>query len=1081
MKRKRWGVMNCIKALMCLVCGAGATFFSTSAARHTLKHSAFDHRSVLLIAAQQRGRRPKATGARKATGRTIDFSREIQPIFKASCYQCHSGDEPKGQLRLDSRAMALRGGISGPVIIAGNSRDSRLIHRVMGLGGEPRMPFKGAPLTPQQIAKLRAWIDQGAQWPDAAAGASAPPQKHWAYVKPARPQPPAVKQRSWIRNPIDNFILARLEKEGLKPSPEAPKETLIRRVSLDLVGLPPSVEEVDEFLADTSPDAYEKLVDRLLASPHYGERWARPWLDLARYADTNGYEKDRRRSIWKYRDWVINALNKDMPFDQFTVEQISGDMLPDATIDQKIATGFHRNAMLNEEGGVDPEEVRWETNVDRVGTTATVWLGTTLACAQCHNHKYDPFTQKEFYQFLAFFDNVDYRIEGDASISEAKLREPVLELPTPEQDARRKAIEAELARLKETLRARTPELEAAQAAWEREVTSSGAEWMPLDPLQLSSSGGSTLTRADDKSVLASGPNPETDTYLIEARTSLKNITGLRLEALTDPRLPQGGPGRDTYGNFALTGLKVEIAPAASPNRFEPVDFSDAVADDARGPFKPKTLITSASSENEPKGWEIDATRDEKRLNRQAVFVAREPFGFDQETLIRISLKHESENGRQGIGRFRLSLTTAKDPRIIASVPVKLRPVLDLPAAARAPKQSQDLEAFYRSIAPSLKPARDRVAELQDELQQLGIASTLIMRERVSYERPSTYMRVRGSFTNKGEKVYASTPAALHSFPADQMPNRLGLARWLVDENNPLTARVTVNRFWEQIFGRGIVETSEDFGAQGARPTHPELLDWLATEFIRRKWSMKEMVRLIVTSATYRQSSKVTPALLERDPYNRLLARGPRVRLEAEAIRDVGLAVSGLLSPKIGGPSVFPYQPDGIWSIPYNDDKWTPSEGEDRYRRGIYTFWRRTSPYPSFLTFDATSCEFCTVRRVRTNTPLQALTILNDPAFFEMARGLARRVLKEAPPEAQARAVYGFRLCLARRPSESEVAQLIALYNQQLEIFTRDPTAARKPAGLPAAVDEQGTAAAEIAAWTMVSNALLNLDETITKE
>ncbi|HXG63654.1 MAG TPA: PSD1 and planctomycete cytochrome C domain-containing protein [Blastocatellia bacterium] len=1014
----------------------------------------------------------------------VDFVRDIQPIFQKSCYPCHGPKRAMGQLRFDEKSLAFKGGISGKVIIPGNSQGSRLVQRLLGLGGEAQMPMGGDPLPPEQIALIRAWIDQGAGWPGAEdAKEEAKPAeiaKHWAYVKPVRPEPPAVKNAAWVRNPIDNFVLARLEKEGLAPSPEAPKETLIRRLYLDLIGLPPSPAEVDAFLADKSNDAYERLVDRLLASPHYGERWARPWLDLARYADTNGYEKDLRRTIWKYRDWVINAFNKDMPFDQFTVEQIAGDMLPGATEEQKIASGFHRNAMTNQEGGVDQQEALFEAILDRVSTTATVWLGSTLACAQCHNHKYDPFTQKEFYQFYAFFANTDYRMEGDASVSEEKLIEPVLELPTAEQQARRREIETEIAGLKETLRTRTPELEAQQAVWENEVRSSYNDWTPLDPTRLLSTGGATLKTLSDTSVLVSGANPEKDTYVIEARTNLTGITGLRLEALPDARLPRGGPGRDPYGNFFLTGFHAEIRAADGSAKAETLVFSDVVADDAAKGAKNLIEQKKELSDYKPSGWAIDASKEETRLARQLVFVPEKPFGFGKETLIRIVLKHESLDGGQGIGRFRLSVTTAKEPKKIVEISAKLRPVLETPADSRQEKQKRQLADFYLTIAPALKEARSRLEALQKSLKDLGIVSTLVMRERPSFERPATPLRIRGSFTNPGDKVYAGVPAVLHPLPESQLPNRLGLARWLVDENNPLVARVTVNRFWEQLFGRGIVETSEDFGAQGTPPTHPELLDWLATEFMRQKWSMKAIIRLTVTSATYRQSSKVTPELLERDPYNRLLARGSRFRMEAEMIRDVALAASGLLGRKIGGPSVFPYQPEGIWSLPYNDDKWVMSKGEDRYRRGIYTFWRRTAPYPAFLPFDAPSRETCTVRRVRTNTPLQALTTLNDPAFFEMAKGLATRILTEAPATTQGRIAYGFRLCAARSPKPAEAERLAALYQQQIEQFTKDTDAAKKLIDGVALSGAQASEA-EFAAWSVVANVLLNLDETLTRE
>jgi hypothetical protein len=751
----------------------------------------------------------------------VSFAREIQPVLKASCYQCHGPERQEAGLRLDSRAALLKGGASGPAVVPGREAESRLVRRLLGQGGGARMPLGFAPLPKATIDRIRAWIDQGALWPDATDA-----RKHWAWIAPVRPALPTVRDIRWARNPIDRFVLARLEREGLKPSPPAERGTLIRRVTLDLIGLPPTPREVDAFVADPSPNAYEKVVDRLLASPHYGERWARPWLDLARYADTNGYEKDNPRSIWPYRDWIIHALNQDMPYDRFTIEQLAGDLLPNATRDQKIATGFHRNTMLNQEGGVDEEEQRWLTLIDRVGTTGTVWLGTTLACAQCHDHKYDPFKQKEFYRLLAFFDHTE---------------EPALELPSPEQEPRRKAVQAEI----------------------------------------------------------------------------------------------------------------------------------------------DTLETKA-------------------------------------------------------------------------------------------KQT-----------PGDKSAAEHLAALKKQLAGLNIPATLVMAEKPESVPAVTYTRVKGEFLHKGVRVTTGVPAILNPFRRTWPQNRLGLAYWLVDPANPLTARVAVNRAWEQLFGRGIVETSENFGTQGAPPTHPELLDWLAVTFRERPspahpescgWSLKKLHRLIVTSATYRQSSRSIPALRERDPENRLLARGPRFRMEAEMLRDTALAIGGLLSPKIGGPSVYPLQPDGIWDVPYSGEKWVTSTGEDRYRRGLYTFWRRSAPYPEFVTFDATSREFCTVRRSRTDTPLQALTTLNDPAFFDTARGLARRMRTEAGSNPAVKAAYGFRLCVARHPTPSETARLVALYRQERARYASDPKAASAMAGGP-----EGADIFDRAAWTVVANVLLNLDETLTKE
>ncbi len=974
---------------------------------------------------------------------------------------------------------------------------SLLMRRVLGLDGEDQMPLDGDPLPEAAIARLRAWIDQGALMPGAAdTGASSGARatadtEHWSYVKPARPELPPVGRTAWPRTPIDRFVLARLEREKLPPSPDAPKATLLRRVSLDLTGLPPTPAELDAFLADTTPDAYDRVVDRLLASPRYGERWARPWLDLARYADTNGYEKDNRRSIWKYRDWVIDALNRDLPFDQFTIEQIAGDMLPEGsdqqrTLDQKIATGFHRNAMTNEEGGVDPDESMYETLVDRVNTTATVWLGSTIGCAQCHNHKYDPFSQKDYFRLLAFFANSDYesRTFGDGT----RYFEARLDLATPEQEAARKRAQAVIDGLEQELKTVTPELRAAQELWEQSLRAAERAWIPLAPAHANATNGVTLTALPDHSLLASGPNPVLTSYEITVDTTAQGITGLRLETLPDRSLPRNGPGRDAYGHFRVTGLHVEIAPATSPGaRREAVQFTTIKVDDSAYPFAAADLLAAGRGPASRKGgsWAINAMRDSERVPRHAVLAAQTPFGFPGGTRITVRIDHLDGTIGQGIGRLRLSVTTDPDPLVGSELAARLRPILAQQASERSPAQAEELAAFFRATAPSLQPTRDALTAARKALADLQIPSTLVMKERPSFERPSYELRERGSFTARGERVYARTPDALHPMRNDLPMNRLGLARWLVDDNNPLVARVAVNRFWEQLFGRGLVETSEDFGAQGALPTHPELLDWLATEFVAGKWSQKAILRTIVRSATYRQSSAASAALEERDPYNRLLARGPRVRMEAEMVRDTALAASGLLSPKMYGPSVYPLQPPGIWNMPYNSDKWATSEGEDRYRRSLYTFWRRTSPYPSFMTFDATSREFCQVRRVRTNTPLQALTLLNDPASFDTARALARRMLEEsvaspanAANPARARAAFGIKLVLSREARPDELTRLVALYERERRHYQERSSAAAKVVGRD---DDRTSDEAELAAWTIVANVLLNLDEAVTKQ
>ena len=630
-------------------------------------------------------------GVGAAVAQTPDFDRDVLPIFETSCTSCHGGELQESQLRLDSEAAVMQGGVSGRVIAPGDGDASPLVRRLLGKD-EPQMPMGGDPLSPEELTVIRTWIGALSPSPIDDRGST-----HWAFIKPAPPELPTVENSGWSRNPIDLFVLAALEKEGLipSPSPEATKETLIRRLSLDLIGLPPTLEEVDSFLTDESPEAYDTLVDRLLSSPHYGERWARPWLDLARYADTQGYEKDGPRTIWKYRDWVIDALNQDMSFRQFTIEQIAGDMLPEATLEQKIATGFHRNTLLNQEGGVDDEEARWETLVDRVNTTATVWLGATLACAQCHNHKFDPFSQQDYYKFLAFFDNSAYEILKLGQ-GESWVVEPELALPTPEQRVQALAIETELATLSLELETPTSALVADQSRWEAAMRRADSDWTVLRPLAMVSRGGAELTLLDDGSILASGDNPEADTYEITAVTDLATITGVRLEVLEHPSLPKGGPGRDEDGNFFLSDFELELAGTA-------VVLDAAVANDEQFAYEVERAISNRPGSG---GWAIDKTAPtpaSSPLPRQAVFVPEEPFTGAR---LAIRLKHNMRRAARNLGRFRLSVTSIEEPRAIVRLPARLAPVLDIAVRDRTREQTAAVAAVHRSVTPLLDPVRD---------------------------------------------------------------------------------------------------------------------------------------------------------------------------------------------------------------------------------------------------------------------------------------------------------------------------------------------------------------------------------------
>ncbi|MBW3599023.1 MAG: PSD1 and planctomycete cytochrome C domain-containing protein [Planctomycetes bacterium] len=995
----------------------------------------------------------------------------MQPILEARCIACHGPDAQEGRLRLDARSIVMKGGVSGPAIVPGDAERSLLLRRVLGLDDQERMPLDEAPLSDNEIGVLRRWIAAGADWPAEADSSDAEVRQHWAYIPSQRPELPAVENAEWLRTPLDAFILHRLEAEGLSPSPDAEKAKLLRRLSLDLTGLPPLVEEVEAFLADESPEAYRRAVDRLLASPAYGERWARPWLDLARYADSNGYQADQYREVWPYRDWVIWAMNADMPFTQFTREQIAGDLLPGATPDQKIATGFHRLTTCNVEAGVDPEENRVNQIIDRVNTTGFVWLGTSIECAQCHNHKYDPISQKDYYRLFAYFNNTPLEVKGDNGIN-YDFYGPKMELPLDDDQADlRRELQAKRDDVQEELDAVIAARAGEQAEWEQEVVAAkekSPQWTVLDIAQFESSGGASHTILDDKSVLVGGKTPDKDIYTVIVPTDLAGITGFRLETLTDPSLPGNGPGRHhpERPNFVLYEFEVTAAPQNNSGEPQPISLHGATADFSQGRWP----VAGAIDGDMSTGWAINP---EFGKPHQAEFLAAEPLGFEGGAVLTFTL-HQHYGGGRTIGRLRLSAMQG-DPAA-ATLPENLAKIVETPEKKRTKKQREELREHFLSLDPQVKELRDRVAELDKKLDAVAPPTTLVMVE----DKPRmTHVFKRGEFLNPGEPVEPGTPHVLHDLPADAPQNRLALADWLTDEANPLTARVTVNRWWAEFFGQGLVTTEEDFGTQGEPPTHPELLDWLAVEFMESGWSQKHIHRLIVTSSVYRQSSRITSELLERDPQNKLYARGPRFRLSAEAVRDNALAISGLLSEKQGGPPVYPPQPDGVWRhVGRNAPKWQTEKDEDRFRRGLYVFWRRSAPYPSFVNFDAPDRAACVVQRPRTNTPLQALTLMNDPAYIEMAAGLATRILTDRPAESLGERIqYAFRLCVSRAPSDVEAIHLRDVYLRELSRFKADPQAAKT---LLAKLPSADAPPAEMAAWLMVSNILLNLDETITK-
>ena len=1036
-----------------------------------------------------------------ATQTKVDFTREIQPIFSKNCYDCHGPEKQKGGLRLDQKSSALKGGDSGALMVPGKSSDSLLIAAVEGTKSDlAQMPKKRDPLTSEQIDLLRNWIDQGANWPDTAGVASAKDwHKHWAFKAPVRPKLPEVKDRRWLRNPIDSFVLARLEHDQLKPSAEGDKVTLLRRLSLDLIGLPPTIEEVDAFVADRSPKAYQKQVDRLLASPHYGERWGRQWLDAARYADSDGFEKDKPRSVWFYRDWVINALNRDLPYDEFVVEQIAGDELPNPSQDQIVATGFLRNSMVNEEGGIDPEQFRMDEMFDRMDCIGKSVLGITIQCAQCHDHKFDPIKQAEYYKLFAFLNN-DH--EGQRVVY------------TPDELMKVSALTRQIHQIESELRQATPDWQAQMARWEDSLTTNQCDWITLRPtVEDLSTGGQRYLPQSDGSFLALGYAPTKHTAKFFLTNELQNISGFQLELLTDPNLPCDGPGRSFKGTCALTEFQVEAIELKNPTNKMKVRFARATADfdqpetpleanfdDKSGKHRVTGPVDFAIDGKEETAWGIDAGPGRRNQPRKAVFQCATNVGFPGGTIFefRLAQNHGGWNSddlmNNNLGRFRFSATTNQGPVAADPVPAGVREILSVPREKRTPLQVAAMFSYWRTTVPAFKDANARIDGLWKQWPEGATTFTLISRD----EHRQTHILKRGDWLKPTELVTAGVPAFLHPLREAGAPagSRLALARWLVDKRSPTTARVVVNRLWQAYFGTGLVTTPEDFGLQSEPPSHPELLDWLACELMEpsaelesskaARWGLKHLHRLIVTSATYRQSSVVTPDLYTRDPYNRLLARGPRFRVEAEIVRDVALAASGLLNPKLGGPSIFTPAPAFLFQPPasYAPFPWKDETGPDRYRRALYTFRRRSTPYPVLQVFDAPNGDFACVRRMRSNTPLQALASLNETIFVECAQALARKALAEGGQSDEDRVTYAFRRALARPPTADERAELLSLLTKQRQRIAEGWVNANEigtgkeeaPTDLP-----PHTTPTQLAAYTVVSRVILNLDETITNE
>lgn len=1207
----RWGYFAVSVGLLVLL---GVAFGDSSRAAPATAHQTDDSRDETSAIAEDPGELPP-----------VDYSRQIRPILSDVCYKCHGPDEETRQtsFRLDVKDSALGEADSGgKVIIPGDCSESVLIQRITSDDPSLRMPpaDSGKNLTPEQIELLKRWVAEGAAW-----------KEHWAFIKPERPQLPAVAHKAWPRNPIDYFVLAQLEQAGMTPEKKADKETLIRRVTFDLTGLPPTPAEIDAFLADDSPDAYERLVDRLLESPYYGEQQTRYWLDAARYGDTHGLHLDNERSIWPYRDWLIESFNRNQPFDQFTVEQLAGDLLPKPTQDQLIATGFNRCNVSTSEGGSIDDEYIVRYAVDRVETTSTVFMGLTVGCAVCHDHKFDPIAQREFYGLYAFFNSqTEKAMDGNAL-----LPPPSIKTPDERAAARLQEFDQQIASLNERLDAPLPEVDAAQETWQTQLaTSAAAQWITAEPVAATSTGGSTLQKQEDGSILATGKNPDKDTYELILPAAESPITAIRLEALLDKSLNKLGPGRADNGNFVLSELEVAIlSPSNVSEAADPMESSvslvSAAADfsQADGGYLIEKAIDGVFDQG-TNGWAVAG--HERHEARSAIFVPSAPIQLEPSQQLRIRLRHESQFTKHAIGRFRLSLSTAPEfgtakaspwnmlgpilagsdaeayqtvyapeqgvdlkaevngqtwaertdfvdgqvhylsgelaatylfrtidtpsPRkltlalgsddgikvwvngmlvhenfikrsagpdqdkivinlregrnevllkivnfgggygfyykpereIIGEESLVLGPILSTPAEKRAPAQVKQLRDYYRqNYSPEWSALQSQLTQLKTSRQEFfaKVPSSMVMQEM---EEPRVaHILNRGQYDQPGAEVKRGTPAVLPPLtPAHETPDRLDLARWLVDPNHPLTARVTVNRFWQNYFGTGIVKTAEDFGSQGEWPSHPELLDWLATEFLSSGWDVKHMQRLIVTSAAYRQASLVAPEKLAADPQNRLISRGPRFRLDAEAIRDTALAASGLLVRRLGGASVKPYQPAGIWeAVGYTDSntaRFQRDTGLDLYRRSMYTFWKRTAPPPSMLSFDAPSRESCTVRRSRTNTPLQALCLLNDEQFVEAARKFAERIMHEGGEAPEARIDFAFRVVTGRHPAADELAILKNAFAENLAHFQENRAAAGELLQVGESPHDTEVDQAELASWTMVANILLNLNETITK-
>ncbi|MEC9095639.1 MAG: PSD1 and planctomycete cytochrome C domain-containing protein, partial [Planctomycetota bacterium] len=889
----------------------------------------------------------------------------------------------------------------GRAIVPGNLEDSELWQRINSDDEFLRMPpaEHRTPLSTNEKHLIQTWIQQGAAY-----------QTHWAFKAPQRPELPSIRFAQWPRNTIDYYILAKLEDQQLRPAEEADREDLIRRLAFDLTGLPPTLEDIDIFLADDSPSSYENLVEKYLSSPSYGENMASVWLDLARYADTNGYQYDTERQHWVWRDWVIHAYNQNKPFDQFTTDQIAGDLIPNATANQLLATGFNRNHGITIEGGVIGEEYRTEYVMDRLITTTSVWMGLTVGCARCHDHKYDPLSQQEFYELYACFNLVPEK--GQSGF------QPQMQLASPLAEHRLAATASRIANLQRELPRAKNDLSGLEP-WAASLAKQGVQWRVLKAQSINSSGGTTITPQTDHSLLVSGVNPHKDIYTFTFETDQVDLTALRLECLTHPSLPGGGPGRHTNSNFVLTGIELTATSRADPNQTQNITFRNARADYNQARYHVMAALDSSKST----GWAVDGPTRKKPAT--AIFETKEPFGYEGGTVLTLTLKHEATFGTHGVGRPRISISsTPVETLSFTGMDAVLVDAAKISEDKRTEQQAQLLTAFYQENIGPAKKLEQEIKRLQ-QLQSTGFPATMIMKDQPGIRK--THILNRGQYNEPTKEVHFGTPAALPPMKPTQAANRLGFAQWLTSKEHPLTSRVAVNRYWQLFFGNGLVKTSEDFGNQGSPPSHPQLLDYLALEFIESEWDIKQLHRLIVTSATYRQSSKVGRAKYLGDPENIYLSRGPRMRLTAEQVRDNALSVSGLLLNTLGGSSVYPYQPKGIWlelnNRPGYSRAYPQGKGEQLYRRSLYTFWKRTVPSPMMKTLDAPEREFCTLKRAHTNTPLQSLLLLNGIQFVEAARHMAVNLLQLPLESDRHRMIHAFRQATGRTPDDEEIKLL----------------------------------------------------------